>query len=340
VAGLLDAPLTTLLRYQPDDTATILGSWGELARDLPVGTRYPLQSDEPAAFVLRTGRAARIESYADAYGVVPEIILQLGLRYGVTGPIVVEGRLWGLIGASWTEPGRLPMGIEGRLTQFTELVATAIANADSRAELIASRARVVAAADETRRRIERDLHDGTQQRLVSLALELRAAEATVPSELVELRAQLSHAAEGLSGAVDDLREISRGIHPAILSKGGLGAVLRTLARRSPVPVELDLPSDRRLPEGVEVALYYVASEALTNVTKHARASAVHLRLEIEDRAVRLSIRDDGVGGARPEQGSGLIGLRDRVEVLGGTIGITSPQGGGTTLIVEIPLADP
>jgi signal transduction histidine kinase len=340
VAGLLDAPLTTLLRYQPDDTATILGSWGELARDLPVGTRYPLQSDEPAAFVLRTGRAARIESYADAYGVVPEIILQLGLRYGVTGPIVVEGRLWGLIGASWTEPGRLPTGIEGRLTQFTELVATAIANADSRAELIASRARVVAAADETRRRIERDLHDGTQQRLVSLALELRAAEATVPSELVELRAQLSHAAEGLSGAVDDLREISRGIHPAILSKGGLGAVLRTLARRSAVPVELDLPSDRRLPEGVEVALYYATSEALTNVTKHARASAVHLRLEIEDRAVRLSIRDDGVGGARPEQGSGLIGLRDRVEVLGGTIGITSPQGGGTTLIVEIPLADP
>jgi signal transduction histidine kinase len=340
VAGLLDAPLTTLLRYQPDNSATVLGSWGELAGDLPVGARYPVQSDDPAALVLRTGRAARIESYADAYDVVPEIILELGLRYGVTGPIVVEGRLWGLIAASWTEPGRLPVGIEGRLTQFTELVATAIANADSRAELVASRARVVAAADETRRRIERDLHDGTQQRLVSLALELRAAEGAVPSELVALKAQLSHFAEDLSGAVDDLREISRGIHPAILSKGGLGAVLKTLARRSSVPVELDLPSDRRLAEGVEVALYYVASEALTNVTKHARAAAVHVSLEIEERVARLSVRDDGVGGARPEQGSGLIGLRDRVEVLGGTIRITSPSGSGTTLNVEIPFADP
>jgi signal transduction histidine kinase len=226
------------------------------------------------------------------------------------------------------------------LTQFAELVATAIANADSRAELVASRARVVAAADETRRRIERDLHDGTQQRLVALALDLRAAAAAVPSELAELKAQVSHAGEALSGAVDDLREISRGIHPAILSKGGLGAVLKTLARRSPIPVELGLPADRRLPEGVEVALYYVASEALTNVTRHARASEAHVSLEIEDRVVRLSVQDDGVGGARPERGSGLIGLRDRVEVLGGTIEITSPPASGTTLVVEIPLTDP
>jgi signal transduction histidine kinase len=340
VAGLLDAPLATLLRYGPDDTATVLGSWGELAGDLPVGRRYPLQADDAATLVRRTGRAARIERYGDPPGVEPELALKLGLRFGVAGPIVVEGRLWGLIGAAWNGPGHLPVGIEGRLTQFTELVATAIANADSRAELIASRARVVAAADETRRRIERDLHDGTQQRLVSLALDLRAAEAAVPSELVELQAQLSHAAETLSGAVDDLREISRGIHPAILSKGGLGAVLKTLARRSSVPVELRLPPDRRLPEGVEVVLYYVVSEALTNVTKHARASAVQVSLEIEDRIVRLSVRDDGAGGARPEQGSGLIGLRDRVEVLGGTIEITSPQGKGTTLLVEIPLGEP
>jgi len=339
VAGLLDAPLTTLLRCQPDDTATILGSWGELARDLPVGTRYPLQTDEPAALVLRTGRAARIESYADAYGVVPEIILQLGLRYGVTGPIVVEGRLWGLIGASWTEPGRLPIGIEGRLTQFTELVATAIANADSRAELIASRARVVAAADETRRRIERDLHDGTQQRLVSLALDARAAEASVPPELVELRAQLSQLAEGLTSAVDDLQEISRGIHPAILSQGGLRAALKTLARRSPVPVKLDLSADRRLPQNVEVAVYYLVSEALTNVAKHAHASVVHVDLEAEDTLLQLSVRDDGVGGAHPEQGSGLIGLRDRIEALGGKIDIASPEGKGTALLVKIPLAD-
>jgi PAS domain S-box-containing protein len=340
VGHILQADMTRLLRYEPDGTATVVAARNRPGLGIKVGTRVTLEGESVAATVRRSGRAARIDGYEGAPGSIAATLRGLGMRTAAGAPIIVEGRLWGVIVAAWQQHQPKSADTESRMAQFTELVATAIANAEGRAELAASRARVVTAGDETRRRIERDLHDGTQQRLVSLALELRAAEATVPSELVELRAQLSHAAEGLSGAVDDLREISRGIHPAILSKGGLGAVLRTLARRSPVPVELDLPSDRRLPEGVEVALYYVASEALTNVTKHARASAVHLRLEIEDRAVRLSIRDDGVGGARPEQGSGLIGLRDRVEVLGGTIGITSPQGGGTTLIVEIPLADP
>jgi signal transduction histidine kinase len=225
------------------------------------------------------------------------------------------------------------------LEQFTELVATAIANADSRAELSASRTRVVAAADETRRRIERDLHDGTQQRLVSLALDLRTAEAAVPAELVELKAQLSHVGEALSGAVDDLREISRGIHPAILSRGGLGAALKTLARRSSVPVKLHLSACMRLPASVEVAVYYFVSEALTNVAKHAHASVVNVDVEAQDTVAKLSVRDDGVGGARLDQGSGLIGLRDRLEALGGKIEITSPVGKGTSLLVEIPLAD-
>jgi signal transduction histidine kinase len=206
----------------------------------------------------------------------------------------------------------------------------------SHADLTRSRARVVAASDETRRRIERDLHDGTQQRLVSLGLELRSAEAMVPPEQTELRAQLSHTAEGLSGAIEELQEISRGIHPAILSRGGLGPALKTLARRSTIPVELEVDADHRLPEAIEAAAYYVVSEALTNAAKHSGASAVQVHVASHDELVRISIRDDGVGGAAPGQGSGLIGLKDRVEALGGKIEIDSPSGGGTSLRVRIP----
>jgi signal transduction histidine kinase len=223
------------------------------------------------------------------------------------------------------------------MANFTELVATAIANADSRAELKASRARVVAAGDEARRRIERDLHDGTQQRLVSVGLELRAAQAMVPPDAPDLTAQLSHVAEDLAAAVTDLQEASRGIHPAVLSRGGLGPALRTLARRSALPVELDLRVDRRLPERIEVAAYYVVSEALTNAAKHAHASVVEVELEADDATVRLSIRDDGVGGADPTRGSGLVGLRDRIEALGGKIQVASPAGSGTSVVVQIPI---
>jgi signal transduction histidine kinase len=205
-----------------------------------------------------------------------------------------------------------------------------------RAELTASRARVVAASDEARRRIERDLHDGTQQRLVSLGLELRAA--LVPAGSEELRAQLSGTAQGLGEAVEDLQEISRGIHPAILSRGGLGPALKALARRSAVPVELDLRLDRRLPERIEVAAYYVASEALTNAAKHADPSVIRVEVEATDGAVRLVVRDDGVGGADPDRGSGLVGLRDRVEAIGGHLAVTSPPGGGTSLLATIPSA--
>jgi signal transduction histidine kinase/PAS domain-containing protein len=209
----------------------------------------------------------------------------------------------------------------------------------SRAELAASRARIVTAADETRRRIERDLHDGVQQRLVSLALALRTAESTVPGELRESKAQLSQIADGLAGALEELREISRGIHPAILAEGGLGSALPTLARRSAVPVELEMPAGTRLPEPVEVAAYYVVSEALTNAAKHAHASAVQIAVEARDGILRLSIRDDGFGGADPTRGSGLIGLADRVDALGGTIEVASPVGEGTTLLVTLPIED-
>jgi signal transduction histidine kinase len=206
----------------------------------------------------------------------------------------------------------------------------------SHADLRESRARVVAASDETRRRIERDLHDGTQQRLVSLGLEIRAAEAMAPAEETELRSQLSRTAGGLTEAAEELQEITRGIHPAILSKGGLGPALRTLARRSAIPVELELRTYSRLPQPIEAAAYYVVSEALTNAAKHSRASAVWVEVEAQDGGVRISIRDDGVGGAAPSRGSGLLGLKDRVEALGGTIVLDSASGNGTALRVAIP----
>jgi signal transduction histidine kinase len=207
----------------------------------------------------------------------------------------------------------------------------------SRAELAASRARIVSAADETRRRIERDLHDGVQQRLVSLLLAERTAQAMAPPEMAELRAQLSGVAEGLAGALEELQEISRGIHPAILTDGGLASALKTLARRSAVPVELDVRMGTRLPEPAEVAAYYIVSEALTNTAKHARASVVRVTVDVHDGVLELSVRDDGSGGADPVRGSGLIGLADRVDALGGTIEVASPVGRGTTLRVTLPL---
>jgi signal transduction histidine kinase len=209
----------------------------------------------------------------------------------------------------------------------------------SRAELAASRARIVTASDQTRRRIERDLHDGVQQRLVSLALDQRQAEAVVPAELRDLRAQLSRVADGLAGVTEELQEISRGIHPAILARGGLPTALKTLARRSAVPVLLEVRAETRLPEPVEVAAYYIVSEALTNTAKHAHASVVHVLVEMRGGVLGLAIRDDGRGGADPSRGSGLIGLTDRVDALGGTIEVVSPGGEGTALLVTLPVEE-
>jgi signal transduction histidine kinase len=231
----------------------------------------------------------------------------------------------------------MPPGTEARMADFADLVATAIANAATRDELIASRARIVAAADDARRRLERDLHDGAQQRLVSLGLKLRLAEAWVPPEQNELRKELSGIASGLNEVSKDLQEISRGIHPAIQSRGGLGPALKTLARRSAVPVSVELAIGRRLPDPAEVAVYYVVAEALTNAAKHARASRVSVSVNAHDDKLDLSIADDGIGGADSGKGSGLIGLKDRVEVLGGQMQISSPPGTGTSLHVTIPL---
>jgi signal transduction histidine kinase len=255
----------------------------------------------------------------------------------VASPIQVGGRVWGAIVAS-SRRGPFPADAEQRIADFTELAATAIANTEGRAELVASRARIVAAFDRARRVLERDLHDGVQQRLVSVMLMLRSAQKRVPAGLPELDASLSQAAEGLAEVLSELQEISRGIHPAILSQGGLVPALKTLARRSAIPVELSVRADGRLPEPVEVAAYYVVAEALTNVAKHARASVAYVDVDMHDDALQLRVRDDGAGGADPARGSGLIGLNDRVEALGGTMQIDSPADRGTSLLVTLPIA--
>jgi signal transduction histidine kinase len=309
----------------------------KLCIDVEPGARLTLEGENVPSLVLRTERPARIDHHANVTGPLAALRRELGMRSTAGAPIVVDGRLWGVMLAASIQPRPMPAAIESRLAEFTALVATAISNAQSRAELTASRARIVTAADETRRRIERDLHDGTQQRLVSLALELRTAEATVPPEASELKARLGNTAEGLVGAVEDLREITRGIHPAILSKGGLGPALKGLARRSSLPVKLDVGAMERLPQPLETAAYYVVAEALANAIKHASASIAQVHLGVREGTLHLSIRDDGVGGADPSHGSGLVGLIDRVEALGGTIAVTSPPGQGTSMVLQLPV---
>ncbi|MDQ1518699.1 MAG: hypothetical protein QOE80_4529, partial [Actinomycetota bacterium] len=335
--GVLGADGTLMARFDPDGEGTVVARAGASPDVIPVGSRWKLEEFYSVSAVLRTGHSARRDDYANAPGCLGKILQGLGICGVVATPIVVDGRLWGALAVA-SQTDSLPADTEQRTVNFTELLGTAIVNTESREQLVASRARVVAAADDTRRRIERDLHDGTQQQLVSLALALRAAEAAVPLELTELKGALSQTALGLARATEDLQAISRGIHPAVLSRGGIGPALRALARRAGLPVELNLSGPVRLPERAEVAAYYVVSEGLSNAAKHARASVVRVGLNVEDAVVEVSVRDDGIGGADPGRGSGLVGLRDRVEALGGTLGTTSPPGRGTCLLARIPLA--
>jgi len=322
-----------LIRYEVDGTATLLANAGTESH-VRVGGRW--EGYPPTGLtvtVRRTGRAARVDDYRDVPGA--EVRIREGILSSVALPIHVNGQLWGMI-AVGSGQASLPPDTEQRMTEFTELVATAVANAQSRAELITSRARIVAASDEVRRRIERDLHDGAQQRLVTLALRLRTA-AEPSSGRAELSTEIAGVAAELMGVIDDLREISRGIHPAILSKAGLRPALRALGRRSAVPVELDVRVDGRLPEPVEVGAYYVVSEMLANAAKHARASMIQVDAETAGGMLRVRVHDDGIGGATPARGSGLLGLKDRIEALGGTFSVHSPAGRGTTVSCQLPV---
>jgi signal transduction histidine kinase len=325
-----------VLKFEHDGSAIVFVGISN-SIDIPPGTRRELRDGMASAEVYRTGRCCRVDTvdWSSTSDPAAATAHRPGSFSTAASPIVVEGRLWGAMAVGSADE-LLPLDAEARLEKFTALVATAIANADSKAELAASRRRIVATSDETRRRIERDLHDGTQQRLVSLGLAVRAAEANLPPD-GDARSELSRIATSLNDAVTELQEIARGIHPAILSQGGLGPALRTLARRSAIPVELEVATEARLPAAIEVAAYYVASEALANAAKHAQASRIELSLALRDGKLLLSIRDDGVGGADPARGSGLVGFTDRVEALAGSMYVQSRSGEGTHIVAELPV---
>jgi signal transduction histidine kinase len=336
--GLLcGADLAVVNRYEQDGTTTLVAAWSKVAGELAVGARFELVGPSIAREV-RSGAPARICSYADSTGPIANEARKLGIRSAIGCPIMVSGRRWGVFVASTKSKTPFPPGAESEIARFTDIVAAVIVtSAESRVELSASRARVVAAADEVRRRLGRDLHDGVQQRLVSVGLKLRLACDAVPAELSTVHADLCQLTEEFNEAHEELRELARGLHPSIVSKAGLAPALRTLARRSAVPVTLDVDTEARYPAPVELTAFYVVSEALTNTIKHANASLVEVVVEDRDTALVVSIRDDGGGGADPRNGSGLIGLRDRVEAIGGSMQITSPVAGGTTIHISLPI---
>ncbi|MGI5243030.1 DUF4118 domain-containing protein [Dactylosporangium sp. CA-139066] len=334
--GLLGEYSTWLCRYEPDGTASVVST--NLADEGSDQMSWPIEGENVLVKVRNTGRAARVDGFEDAAGPFAAMARDLGIHSVVGVPIVVDGRLWGVAGVSWTRPEPLPADTEARVADFTDLAATAIANAHSKAELAASRARLVAAADQARQRIERDLHDGAIQHFLAVAMQLSATQAVLPPEMQQARDELSRALCSLNKAMDNLREISRGIHPTLLASGGLPTALKALARRSPIPVDLDLHTDQRMPPLVETAAYYIVSEALANAAKHSRATVVNVQTSTRNDMLCLSIHDDGIGGADPHCGTGLTGLQDRVEALGGDFTITSRAGEGTLLQATIPAA--
>lgn len=341
VGRLLGTDFTVMSRYDPDGAATVVGVWARTgtARVLPVGLRMDFGGRNVHTLVFQTGRPERIDDYAGASGDAADAERDSGFRSAVGVPISVEDRLWGVMSVASTREEPLSADTKGRLAAFTELIVTALVNAEAQAALNASRARIVATADRTRRRIERNLHDGAQQRLVSLVLHLQEMQEAAPGA-GELAGRLKGAVTEVTEVLEELREIAHGIHPAILTVGGLRPALEALARRSAVPVSLDISVAERLPEPVEIAAYYAVSEALTNTAKHAHASGADVEVAARDGGLRVCVRDDGRGGADFAGGSGLAGIKDRMEALGGQIWLQSPPGTGTAMQIVIPLSGP
>lgn len=335
VGRLFETDLAIVGRFQDDPPAVVAVAVGTKVEGIEVGSCWKLDGPEARSDVFRSPAVRADERVGRRSGAFADTMDSLGVASMVASPIIVDGRLWGAVIVPGTE--QLPADTEARLEKFTDLVGIAIANADAKSELAASRRRIVAASDEARRGIERDLHDGTQQRLVSLALAARAAEAELPPRSRDVREKFSRIAAGLAAAVEELQELSRGIHPAILSDAGLGPALEALALRSPIPVELEVMTEKRFSEPVEVAVYFVASESLANAAKHSRSTRIDVALTVKNQGLLLSVCDDGIGGADPGRGSGLVGLRDRVEALGGSLEITSEPGVGTSLVAALPI---
>ena len=325
VQKLFDVPDVAIVRYEQREVVVVGTSGGNAF--IPLGGRWSLDGPSVCASVLDSGRPARLDGYGGLGGSVAEIAQKAGFQSVAGAPIVVAGRVWGaIVVVSSADP--LPDRAEVRVAEYTELVATAISNATTHAELIASRARIVAASDEARRRVERDLHDGIQQRLIALTLDVQTLRGPGSEGRSQQSEALNRLEADLESVIDEVREISRGLHPALLARRGLRPPLQALARRSPIPVELRV-SGPRLPEPVEVAAYYAVTEALTNAIKHSRASVITIEIDSTDTALRATVQDDGIGGAVVGVGTGLSGLIDRLDALGGTVAVTSPTEGGT-----------
>jgi signal transduction histidine kinase len=340
VRSLMGVEGATLARYEADNTATIVALSAEAdARVASPGDKLSAEGHNITGLVWRTGRPARIDDYTKATGGgYVRQAREAGIQSMVGAPVQVRERVWGVFGV-YSMHRRLPSDTEARLADFAALVESAIANVQAWSELEASRVRIISAADEARRRLMRDLHDGAQQRIVALALKTRRLAQSQAAQAAGLDAELRSHEVDLKGVLEELRTIASGLHPAALSHGGLAPALRTLARRCPVPVVLDVQLPEGVADSVEVAAYYVIAETVTNTTKHAEATRIDVTVELRDGRLSVCVRDDGVGGADPAFGSGLVGLRDRIEAMGGTMTLDSPSGGGTTLIADLPLPD-
>jgi signal transduction histidine kinase len=334
VGSLFSADLAGMIRYEPDLRVTPVAAWGAVGDHPAWPDPWPTDEVDPATLIARTRRAVRID-WSDAAGTMATLLRDVGIRSSVGSPILVDGRLWGALAVHTTRPHPFPPDTESRLENFTELVATAISNIEARSDLAASRARIVAATDEERRRVVRDLHDGAQQRLVHTILTLKQARRALQNEEGDLPAFLTEALDQAEQATGELRELAHGILPGILAHGGLRGGVDALASRMPVPVENGV-SVGRLPAAVEATAYFVIAEALTNVAKHARARRATVTARVEDATLRFQVRDDGIGGARAD-GSGLLGMADRLAALGGQLQIESPAAGGTLIAADFPL---
>ena len=335
VGRLLRVEDTTIFRYEDDWSATVVADRGVRDIPLPIGSRMSLKGESATARVRRTGRAARVDDFSSASGALADYTRRAGVGSTVGSPIVVDGRLWGVMIAATRTDEPMPADTESRMNGFTELVATAISSMQARSDLAASRARIVAAADEERRRVVRDLHDGAQQRLVHTTITLKLAQQALQEDEEAAPALVTEALGHAERAMAELRELAHGILPTVLTKGGLRAGVEALGSRMPLPVENGV-SVGRLPAAVEATAYFVVCEALTNVVKHAHAGRAEVTARIEDGLLAVKVRDDGVGGARPE-GSGLVGLADRLAALDGLLRVESPSRGGTLITAAIPL---
>ena len=351
VAHILDVAAVTVVRFESDETSVVVASHNDPG--FPVGSRWPLDGPSLSATVFQTGLPARIDDQERLPGSVAAAARASGVRSGVAVPIMVDGRVWGMIGvglrpARATLPAHTgilssrlvlsvasPQEIEQRLAAFTELVATAIANADTRDQLTASRARLLSEADEARRRVVRDLHDGAQQRLVHTIVTLRLAQQALRSDDPQLELLLAEGLEQAKQGNEELRELAHGVLPSALTRDGLRAGVDAVVKRLDLPVEVDVPT-QRLPAEIEASAYFIVAEALTNVAKHARATRAEIRAAVDDGMLRVEVRDDGIGGA-DASGHGLVGLRDRASTLGGRLGIESARGGGTVVTATLPI---